>query len=435
MADERAFDLFLADEGDSVLSGLTADDDAPDELVPLALAPERTLPFAVQLGLAPRAYQEEAVSAWERTDGRGVVVLPTGAGKTVLALMAAARLQARTLIVVPTLELLDQWRTALIERLGAPAAMVGQLGGGRRDVRPLTVATYDSASMRGRHLPDFGLLVIDEAHHLPAATYRVIARKVDAPYRLGLSATPERADGRHVDLAHLLGPEVYRRLPADLAAERHISTYRERRVWVDLTPVERMRYDRLMAEYRWYLSTRRIWSGGMDFFKDLVRRSGYDPAARRALRAHHEARLTALNADAKIAKVAELLDGHRQDKVIVFSEYTALVDQLSRRLCLPAITYRTEAHERQAILDSFRAHRYSKLVAGRVLNEGVDVPDANVAIVVSGSSATREYVQRLGRVLWPKPRPAVLYELISRRTIEGRSAQRRRPASSPEVAA
>jgi superfamily II DNA or RNA helicase len=274
MADERAFDLFLADEGDSVLSGLTADDDAPDELVPLALAPERTLPFAVQLGLAPRAYQEEAVSAWERTDGRGVVVLPTGAGKTVLALMAAARLQARTLIVVPTLELLDQWRTALIERLGAPAAMVGQLGGGRRDVRPLTVATYDSASMRGRHLPDFGLLVIDEAHHLPAATYRVIARKVDAPYRLGLSATPERADGRHVDLAHLLGPEVYRRLPADLAAERHISTYRERRVWVDLTPVERMRYDRLMGEYRWYLSTRRIWSGGMDFFKDLVRRSG-----------------------------------------------------------------------------------------------------------------------------------------------------------------
>jgi superfamily II DNA or RNA helicase len=238
-----------------------------------------------------------------------------------------------------------------------------------------------------------------------------------------------------VDLAHLLGPEVYRRLPADLAAERHISTYRERRVYVDLTPIERMRYDRLMAEYRWYLSTRRIWTGGMDFFKDLVRRSGYDPAARRALRAHHEARLTALNADAKIAKVAELLERHRQDKVLVFSEYTALVDQLSRRLCLPSITYRTDARERQAILEGFRAQRYSKLAAGRVLNEGVDVPDANVAIVVSGSSATREYIQRLGRVLRPKPRPAVLYEIISRRTIEGRSAQRRRPTTSPEVAA
>jgi superfamily II DNA or RNA helicase len=111
------------------------------------------------------------------------------------------------------------------------------------------------------------------------------------------------------------------------------------------------------------------------------------------------------------------------------------VDQLSRRLCLPSITYRTDPRERQAILDAFRVQRYSKLAAGRVLNEGVDVPDANVAIVVSGSSATREYIQRLGRVLRPKPRPAVLYEIISRRTIEGRSAQRRRPASSPEVAA
>jgi superfamily II DNA or RNA helicase len=111
------------------------------------------------------------------------------------------------------------------------------------------------------------------------------------------------------------------------------------------------------------------------------------------------------------------------------------VDQLSRRLCLPAITYRTEARERQAILDHFRARRYSKLVTGRVLNEGVDVPDANVAIVVSGSSATREYVQRLGRVLRPKPRAAVLYEIISRRTVEGRSAQRRRPGGTPGVAA
>jgi superfamily II DNA or RNA helicase len=98
----------------------------------------------------------------------------------------------------------------------------------------------------------------------------------------------------------------------------------------------------------------------MDFFKDLVRRSGYDPAARRALRAHHEARLTALNADAKIAKVAELLERHCQDKVLVFSEYTALVDQLSRRLCLPSITYRTDARERQTILEGFRAQRYSR---------------------------------------------------------------------------
>ena len=149
MADERAFDLFLAEESDDVLSGLASEDDAAEEVVALALPAERALPFAVQLALAPRVYQEEALAAWVRQDGRGVIVLPTGAGKTVLALMAIAQLHAQTLVVVPTIDLLDQWRAVLVERLGAPPEAVGQLGGGRRELRPFTVATYDSASMRG----------------------------------------------------------------------------------------------------------------------------------------------------------------------------------------------------------------------------------------------------------------------------------------------
>jgi superfamily II DNA or RNA helicase len=115
--------------------------------------------------------------------------------------------------------------------------------------------------------------------------------------------------------------------------------------------------------------------------------------------------------------------------VIVFSEYNAMVRTVSQRLALPSITYRTEAEERRLILDRFRAGRYTKLVTGRVLNEGVDVPDANVAIVVSGSSATREHIQRLGRVLRPKPTGAVLYELISRKTSEGRASHARRAAT------
>jgi superfamily II DNA or RNA helicase len=114
----------------------------------------------------------------------------------------------------------------------------------------------------------------------------------------------------------------------------------------------------------------------------------------------------------------------------VFSEYNAMVRAVSQRLVLPAITYRTDPGERRLILERFRAGRYSKLVTGRVLNEGVDVPDANVAIVVSGSAATREYIQRLGRVLRPKPRGAVLYEIISRRTTEGRAARSRRPSAA-----
>ena len=377
--------------------------------------------------LVPRPYQEEALTAWARERGRGLVVLPTGAGKTVVALVAAARLGLRTLVVVPTIELLHQWRAGLSERFGYPLEEVGIVGGGNRTVRDLTVITYDSAAMPRRKLDGFGLLVVDEVHHLPAASYRAIAGKVNAPFRLGLSATPERSDEGHHALDRLIGPIVYRRSPAELARDRHIADYKEKRIFVDLTTDERLRYDQLMAEYKWYLASRRGSLGRPEtLFAELIRRSGTDPAARSALRAHHQARMIALNAEAKLAKVEELLSTHSGDKVIVFSEYNVMVDTISERLLLPAITYRTAPAERRQVLERFRAGEYTKLVTGRVLNEGVDVPDANVAIVVSGSSATREYIQRLGRVLRPKERDAMLYELVSRKTTEGKSSRNRR---------
>lgn len=379
--------------------------------------------------LTTRPYQDEAIAAWARHDGRGVIVLPTGAGKTVVALAIAARLGLRTLVVVPTIDLLTQWRQGLADRFGYPLSEIGIVGGGKRTMRDVTVITYDSAAMPHRDLSGFGLLVVDEVHHLPARAYRRIAGKVNAPFRLGLSATPERSDEGHLSLDQLIGPVVFRRSPAELAAEQYIASYKEKRIFVDLTPDEQMRYDRLMAEYKWFLASRRGSLGRPEgVFVEMIRRSGHDPAARSALRAHQQARMIALNAEGKIAKVVELLEKHRKDKVIVFSEFNAMVDILSERLLLPAITYRTPLPERRQILDRFRGGEYGKLVTGRVLNEGVDVPDANVAIVVSGSSATREYIQRLGRVLRPKQSDAMLYELITRRTTEGRSARKRRPA-------
>ena len=382
--------------------------------------------FVPHLAVRPHVYQREAVGAWLASGGRGVVVLPTGAGKTVVALMALEQVPVRTLVVVPTIELLGQWRTALIDRASVPPEQVGVIGGGERSTGPITVMTYDSAAMPGRDLAGFGLLIVDEVHHLPARAYRAIARRASAPWRLGLSATPERMDGAHLDLAELIGPVVYRRLPAELARQGHIAAYREERVFVDLGPDERMRYDMLMAEYRWYLASHRL-ALGPNAFAELVLRSARDPAARRALRAHQQARLVALNAEAKVNRVEQLLERHQADQVLVFSEYVAMVDVLSSRLGLPAISYRTPPDERRAILERFRSGRYSKLMAGRVLNEGVDVPDANVAIVVSGSASTREHIQRLGRVLRPKPGQAVLYEIISRGTTESRAARARRP--------
>jgi superfamily II DNA or RNA helicase len=401
-----------------------------DEPVPAEVLERFSLPFSPRLRPQPRAYQREALQRWLANGGRGVVVLPTGAGKTVVAFMALEQVPARTLVVVPTIELLRQWRTGLIAEAGVPADQVGVVGGGEHTVAPVTVMTYDSAAMPRRDLAGFGLLIVDEAHHLPAPAYRTIARRVAAPWRLGLSATPERLDGGHADLAELIGAEVYRRLPAELARAGHIADYRERRLFVELSPTERMQYETLMAEYRWYLARRQGLLLGANPFQELIRRSARDPAARRALQAHQRARLIALNAEGKVARVEALLHAHRREHVLVFSEYTAMVHTLSARLGLPAITYRTAPEERRVILERFRAGRYTKLVSGRVLNEGVDVPDANVAIVVSGSAATREYIQRLGRVLRPKPREAVLYEIVSRRTSEGRSARARRPRAA-----
>jgi superfamily II DNA or RNA helicase len=424
---ERA-DAVEAPADEDLLEALEADDPpCLDE----ALLERFALPCQPVLAVQPRVYQREALGRWLDQGGRGVIVLPTGAGKTVVAYMALEQAPVRTLVVVPTIDLLRQWRRGLIERAGLPEEMVGIVGGGERRVGPVTVITYDSAAMPRRRLDGYGLLIVDEVHHLPAPTYRAIASKVSAPFRLGLSATPERKDGGHFHLDDLVGPEVYRRVPAELASTGHIASYREKRIFVDLTPEERYRYDALMAEYRWYLATRRSQLVGGGLFEALIRRSGFDPGARRALQAHHEARMISLNAEGKIAQVEALLRKHRREHVIVFSEYNAMVDVLSRRLALPAITYRTHPDERRLILERFRSGQYSKIVTGRVLNEGVDVPDASVAIVVSGSSATREHIQRLGRVLRPKPKGAVLYEVISRGTSEGRASRARRAATVP----
>ena len=397
----------------------------------LPLTAERMLDHEPRLVIQPRPYQKEAVRRWLEAQGRGVVVLPTGSGKTVVAMMAIALLEARTLIVVPTIELLTQWRTSLIEKLGLAPECVGIVGGGHDDRRPITVITYQSAVSPTHHHGDVGLLILDEVHHLPAESYRRIPARVGAPYMLGLSATTERMDGRERDLTTLVGPQVYEKLPAELARDRHIAQFVERRILVNLSAEERARYEGYVAEYSWYMARRRgATAPGAAAFQDLIRRSAVDPAARQALQAHHHARMIALNADAKLGTVCELLEKHHDDKVIVFSEYNALVNRLSRHLLLPSITYKTPPRERRLVLERFRCGRYSKLVTGRVLNEGVDVPDANVAIVVSGSAATREYIQRLGRVLRPKEEIAVLYELVSRNTSEGRTAARRKPKAS-----
>jgi superfamily II DNA or RNA helicase len=277
-----------------------------------------------------------------------------------------------------------------------------------------------------RAVQGFGLLVFDEVHHLPADTYRTIAEGSIATARLGLSATPDRSDLRHTDLDQLVGPTVYERSPFQLREGRHIADYRTEQISVALTGDERTAYERAAEVYRAYLRKNRIsMRSGSDYERFLIWRSGNDHEARDALLAHQAARKIALSASGKLQVVAQLLSRHAGDRVLVFSEYNALVDEIGRRFCLPTVTHKTPTAERKAILDGFRSGRFSKLATGRVLNEGVDLPDANVAIILSGSATKREFIQRLGRVLRPKVSEAVLYEVVTEETTEENISRRR----------
>ena len=372
-----------------------------------------------------RDYQRAALDAWIDSNRRGVLELPTGAGKTVIALAAIADTGRPTLIIVPTIDLLDQWQRELETEFDVP---IGRLGGGEQRVEDVTVSTYDSAYLRADELGDrFGLVVFDEVHHLGAEGYQDIARLLAAPDRLGLTATFERPDGAHEAIRDLVGPRVYQLDVDDLAGD-HLAPYEIRRIEVELTADERAAYDEAQGTFVDYVRSSNIsFSSGSDYLQ-LVKRSGTDPAAREALLAKQRARELMMNAANKRHQLARLLDRHRDDRIIVFTAHTELVYRLSERFLLPAITNETGAAERREILQRFREGTYSRIVAANVLDEGVDVPDANVAVVLSGNGSEREFTQRLGRILRPKADGgrAVLYELVSSETAEERVAERRR---------
>lgn len=384
------------------------------------------LPFTTTLAMEPRPYQQEALNGWLAQDHAGVVVLPTGAGKTFVAAMAIHETGQWTLAVVPTIDLLHQWRVALAEALSISVDTIGIFGGGEKDLKPITIITYDSATLYPRELHRFGLLIFDECHHLPASTYRLVAESAFTPLRLGLSATPERTDMAHADLEELIGPEVYRRSPAELTEGRYLAQYLEKRIDIALSSEDEARYSEQRRIYHSFLQRRRMIFRGPEDFQKLIYLSARDPEARVAMLAWREARNIALNAPAKYDEIERLLRLHMRDQVILFSENNVVVDEVSRRFCLPSITYKTPAEERRVILERFRSGEYSKLVTGRVLNEGVDVPDCRVAIIISGNSTKREYIQRLGRILRPKEEHALLYELVTSGTTEEEIAKRRK---------
>lgn len=373
-------------------------------------------------------HQVEGLKAWWDAGGRGVVVLPTGTGKTHLANLAIERAQRPTLIVTPTIDLMNQWYDELSLTF---ATDVGLVGGGSYDVKPLTVTTYDSAHMQmGRLGNRFGLIVFDECHHLPGPTYGQAAVLSLAPYRLGLTATPERADNAHSHLDVLIGPIVYRREITQLRGE-FLADYRVETLYVNLTEEERFRYENAREVYRSFLSFSGIDMRKPNAWAQFLVTAHRSPEGRQAYLAYRAQRDLALAAPAKLNLLARLLERHNNDRILIFTHDNATVYTIARRYLVPVITHQTKTKERRDVLLKFNSGEYPIVATSKVLNEGVNVPEANVAVILSGSGSVREHVQRLGRILRKSgDKKATLYEVVTRGTVEEFTSNRRRQHSA-----
>ncbi|MBQ0902745.1 DNA repair helicase XPB [Micromonospora sp. U21] len=343
-----------------------------------------------------RSYQREAVEAFW-AGGSGVVVLPCGAGKTLVGAAAMAEAKATTLILVTNTVAGRQWKRELIARTSLTEEEIGEYSGERKEIRPVTIATYQVlTSRRGgafTHLDlfgarDWGLVVYDEVHLLPAPIFRFTA-DLQARRRLGLTATLVREDGREGDVFSLIGPKRYDAPWKDIESQGWIAPAECTEVRVTLTDAERMSYATAEAEERYRM---------------------------------------AATARTKLPVVRALVDRHPDDQVLVIGAYIDQLHQLGEYLDAPIIQGSTTNKERERLFDAFRSGEIRTLVISKVGNFSIDLPEAAVAIQVSGTFGSRqEEAQRLGRVLRPKAdgRQAHFYTVVSRDTIDTEYAAHR----------
>ena len=380
--------------------------------------------------LSLRDYQQKALDRWTKVGMKGCIVLPTGAGKTIIGIKSIEKVNSASLVIVPTLELMSQWTDFLTKHF--TNITIGNLGGGLDDIQAITVATYDSAYIRAASLGDkFSLVIFDEVHHLAAPGYRSIAEQLAAPYRLGLTATIEREDKLHLDFPKLVGGGVVFEVdPSVLAKDKHLAYYKIERRQVEMIAEEKEQYQKNFGIYQLCLKKLRIRMNYHGSFRRLIMMSTKNRLAREVLLARNKAMEIALNSEAKLEALREILAQNRGVKTIIFTQHNTLVYDISDKFLIPAITHRTE---RKDILAGFKGGRYLAIVTSKVLDEGVDVPDAKLGIIVSGTGSGREFIQRLGRLLRPKKdisdtyEQAKLIEIISSNTREaGTSAKRKK---------
>ncbi|MGE5286340.1 MAG: DNA repair helicase XPB [Micromonosporaceae bacterium] len=343
-----------------------------------------------------RPYQQEAAEAFWH-GGSGVVVLPCGAGKTVVGTAAMALAGATTLILVTNAVAAHQWRAELLRRTSLTANEIGEYSGMKKQIRPVTIATYQIMTTRRKgvftHIEllearDWGLIIYDEVHLLPAPVFRMTA-DLQARRRLGLTATLVREDGREGDVFSLIGPKRYDVPWKEMEAQGWIAPADCVEVRVTLPDPERLSYATAESPDRY-----RICS----------------------------------TTPAKAAVAEHLVARHRGERVLVIGQYIAQLDELGERLGAPVVKGETKVADRERLFDEFRAGRITTLIVSKVANFSVDLPEAAVAIQVSGTFGSRqEEAQRLGRILRPKESGgrARFYAIVSRDTLDADYAAHR----------
>jgi DNA excision repair protein ERCC-3 len=364
-------------------------------------SPGDPLHLKLKPGVQLRPYQRDAVGVfvnYERTGGSGVVVLPCGAGKTLVGMGVMEQVAEHTLILVTNVTAARQWKRELLDKTDVSEEDIGEYSGEHKQVKPITVATYQILTYKRdkraafQHLPalsgpSWGLVIYDEVHLLPAPVFRFSA-EVQGRRRLGLTATLVREDGRERDVFSLIGPRVY--------------------------------------DIPWKILEKQGWIAGVSCAEVRVELGEEDKSSYFLENRRERFRLASLN-PRKVRVVEQLLRQHDEDHVLVIGQYISQLEELSERFNIPLITGKTDNKTREQLYDRFRNGSIRKLVVSKVANFAVDLPDASVAVQVSGTFGSRqEEAQRLGRILRPKgDKTARFYTLVTRDTIEMDYAEKR----------
>ncbi|MGC9010195.1 MAG: DEAD/DEAH box helicase [Sulfolobales archaeon] len=386
---------------------------------------DKNLPIKPALKLNLRDYQSEALDKWISNKYRGIIALPTGSGKTIVGLAAVSKLAKWTLVVAFTKEQVKQWREHFVKNMNLSSSDVGVFYGEEKIIAPITITTYQTAFRYIKQLaPYFPMIIVDECHHLPADKFREIAIRSFAPYRLGLSATPFREDGRHEELFPLLGGVIYYKSVKELAEKGYLAPFVIKVIKVNLTPEEMKIYKDLKKKYD-------ELSRGLSFQELLALAKRGDMNAIEALKIRSQLRLLVHTSKEKINALRRVFleELSKGSKIIIFTQYVDQAEEIGKILNIPVVTGETDPSTRKRNFDLFRSGFYKAIVLTSVGDEGIDVPDANVGIIVAGTGSRRQFIQRLGRLLRPMGgKEAVLYEIIVKNTFEEAESRRRRSA-------